>query len=68
MALKGNLAVFTTTQLLNLINLSKRTGVLHVYEGKETGRKLTLGDGETQIPELALVRCNDVLPGASAGH
>lgn len=53
MALKGNLAVFTTTQLLNLINLSKRTGVLHVYEGKETGRMLTLGDGETKIPELA---------------
>jgi hypothetical protein len=53
MALKGNLAVFSTTQLLHLINLSKRTGVLHLYEGKATGRMLTLGDGETKIPELA---------------
>jgi hypothetical protein len=53
MALKGNLAVFTTTQLLNLINLSKRTGILSIYQGERTGRKLTLGDGETQIDELA---------------
>lgn len=53
MALKGNLAVFSTTQLLHLINLSKRTGALHLYEGNPTGRMLTLGDGETKIPELA---------------
>jgi hypothetical protein len=53
MALKGNLAVFTTTQLLNLINLSKRTGVLHIYKGEKTGRMLTLGDGQTKIEELA---------------
>ncbi|PJF44223.1 MAG: hypothetical protein CUN55_05035 [Phototrophicales bacterium] len=53
MPLKGNLAVFTTTQLLNLINLSKRTGVLTIFEGVETGDKLTLGDGETQIDKLA---------------
>ncbi|NDJ85656.1 MAG: DUF4388 domain-containing protein [Chloroflexi bacterium] len=52
MALKGNLAVFTTTQLLNLINLSKRTGSLAVYEGVETGEKLTLGDGQTKIDKL----------------
>ncbi|MCI0712419.1 MAG: DUF4388 domain-containing protein, partial [Chloroflexi bacterium] len=53
MALKGNLAVFSTTQLLHLINLSKRSGVLCLYEGNPTGRMLTLGDGETKIPELA---------------
>lgn len=53
MALKGNLAVFTTTQLLNLINLSKRSGVLHIYEGVPTGKMLTLGDGQTKIPDLA---------------
>lgn len=53
MALKGNLAVFTTTQLLNLINLSKKSGVLTIYEGHKTGKKLTLGDGLTQIDEVA---------------
>jgi hypothetical protein len=53
MPLKGNLAVFTTTQLLNLINLSKKTGVLNIFEGVPTGKKLTLGDGMSQIDELA---------------
>jgi len=53
MPLKGTLSVFSTTQLLNLINLAKKTGVLRIYEGVETGKKLTLGDGQTQIPELA---------------
>jgi hypothetical protein len=32
MALKGNLADFSTTQILNLINLARKTGTLHVYE------------------------------------
>ncbi len=53
MALKGNLAVFTTTQLLNLINLSKKSGVLTIYEGHKTGKKLIMGDGLTQIDEVA---------------
>lgn len=53
MPLKGNLAVFTTTQLLNLINLSKKTGILNVFEGVPTGKQLTLGDGQTKIDELA---------------
>lgn len=52
MPLKGNLSVFSTTQLLNLINLAKKTGTLHIYEGIETGSSLTLGDGQTTIPEL----------------
>lgn len=53
MPLKGTLSVFSTTQLLNLINLAKKTGVLRIYEGIETGKSLTLGDGVTTIPELA---------------
>lgn len=53
MALKGTLEVFSTTQLLHLINLSKRTGVLHIFEGIATGEKLILGDGETRIDKLA---------------
>lgn len=52
MPLKGNLSVFSTTQLLNLINLAKKTGTLRIYEGVETGNRLTLGDGQTTIPEL----------------
>jgi DNA-binding MarR family transcriptional regulator len=53
MPLKGNLAVFTTTQLLNLINLSKKSGKLSLYEPVPTGGKLTLGDGQTKIEEFA---------------
>lgn len=52
MALKGTLSVFSTTQLLNLINLAKKSGTLRIFDGIETGKKLTLGDGETTIPEL----------------
>lgn len=52
MPLKGYLSVFNTTQLLNLINLSKRTGSLTVYEGLETGEKLITGDGITKIDKL----------------
>lgn len=52
MPLKGNLSVFSTTQLLNLINLAKKTGTLRIYEGIETGNRLILGDGQTTIPEL----------------
>lgn len=35
MALKGNLSDFTTTQLLNLINLARKTGTL-VIQGQDT--------------------------------
>lgn len=52
MALKGYLSVFDTTKLLNLINLSKRSGSLVVYEGVSTGDQLTLGDGQTKIEKL----------------
>jgi len=39
MALKGNLRDFSTTQLLNLINLAKKTGILKIYEGIPTLEK-----------------------------
>ncbi len=50
--LKGTLEDLHTTQLLHLINLAKKTGTLHVYEGIPTGREITMGDGETKRPEL----------------
>jgi hypothetical protein len=37
MPLQGNLRDFSTTQLLNLINLSGRTGTLKIFEGVPTG-------------------------------
>ncbi|MBC8097882.1 MAG: DUF4388 domain-containing protein, partial [Armatimonadetes bacterium] len=39
MPLQGNLRDFSTTQLLNLINLSGRSGMLKIYEGIPTGEK-----------------------------
>ncbi len=51
--LKGTLEDLHTTQLLHLINLAKKTGTLHVYEGVPTGREITMGDGETKRPEVA---------------
>jgi len=43
MALKGNLADFSTNQLLHLINLAKKTGTLRLYEPVVT--KETIADG-----------------------
>jgi hypothetical protein len=37
MPLKGELRDFSTTQLLNLINLAKKTGTLTIFQGKQTG-------------------------------
>lgn len=45
MALKGNLADFSTTQILNLINLARKTGTLHVYEPVVTKEKIKDGAG-----------------------
>jgi hypothetical protein len=50
--LKGTLEDLHTTQLLHLINLAKKTGTLHVYEGIPTGREITMGDGETKRAEV----------------
>src|SRR5688500_8081905 len=37
MPLQGNIRDFSTTQLLNLVNLSRRTGMLTIFEGIATG-------------------------------
>lgn len=43
MPLQGNLRDFSTTQLLNLINLAGKTGTLIMYEGVRTGEKDAVG-------------------------
>ncbi len=43
MPLQGNLRDFSTTQLLNLINLAGKTGTLSIYESVRTGEKDALG-------------------------
>jgi len=45
MALKGNLADFSTTQILNLISLARKTGTLRVYAPVETNEMITDGAG-----------------------
>jgi hypothetical protein len=50
--LKGTLQDLHTTQLLHLVNLAKKTGTLHVYDGVPTGREIIMGDGETKRPEV----------------
>ena len=52
--LKGTLQDLRTTQLLHLINLAKKTGTLHVFEGVPTGRDIIMGDGETKRPEVTI--------------
>lgn len=39
MPLQGNIRDFSTTQLLNLVNLSRRTGMLTIFESVPTGEK-----------------------------
>ncbi|MEM9952259.1 MAG: DUF4388 domain-containing protein [Chloroflexota bacterium] len=39
MPLQGNIRDFSTTQLLNLVNLSRRTGMLTIFEAIPTGEK-----------------------------
>jgi hypothetical protein len=45
MPLKGNLADFSTTQILNLISLARKTGTLHIYEPIVTNDEITDGAG-----------------------
>lgn len=45
MALKGNLADFSTTQILHLINLAKKTGTLRLYEPVVTKEMIADGAG-----------------------
>ena len=39
MPLQGNLRDFSTTQLLNLINLAGKTGTLSIFESIRSGEK-----------------------------
>jgi hypothetical protein len=51
MALKGNLSDFTITQLLNLVNLAKKTGSL-VIEGPSETAKVTFQDGKLAFAQI----------------
>ena len=44
MPLQGNIRDFSTTQLLNLINLSGRTGTLSIFTGVPTGETDAMGN------------------------
>jgi hypothetical protein len=44
MPLQGNLRDFSTTQLLNLINLAGKTGTLMIFEGVRTNEKDGIGN------------------------
>ena len=52
MALKGNLRDFTITQLLNLVNLAKKTGTLVVQGTNQTAR-ITFRDGKLAYAEIS---------------
>jgi hypothetical protein len=43
MPLQGNIRDFSTTQLLNLVNLAGKTGTLFIFDGVRTGEKDALG-------------------------
>ncbi len=51
MALKGNLRDFSITQLLNLINLAKKTGLL-VIEGPNETARITFKQGKLAYAQL----------------
>jgi hypothetical protein len=52
MALKGNLRDFTITQLLNLINLARKTGTL-VIEGPTDAARVAFRDGKLAYAQYA---------------
>jgi hypothetical protein len=59
MPLQGNIRDFTTTQLLNLINLARKTGTLTIFESVKTGEKDAMGkDKMTPGAERAKVSFN----------
>ena len=43
MPLQGNIRDFSPTQLLNLINLARKTGTLTIFESKRTGEQDAMG-------------------------
>jgi len=56
MPLQGNIRDFSTTQLLNLVNLSRRTGTLTIFESVPTGEmdamkneRMAPGDERAQV-------------------
>jgi hypothetical protein len=51
MALNGNLRDFTVTQLLNLVNLARKTGAL-VFEGANQTARITFRDGKLTYAEI----------------
>ena len=53
MALKGNLRDFTITQLLNLINLAKKTGSL-VIEGPGEIAQVTFREGKLAYAQIGV--------------
>jgi hypothetical protein len=53
MALKGNLRDFSTTQLLNLINLAKKTGTL-VIEGPGQGARMSFHGGKLIYAQMGV--------------
>ncbi len=55
MPLQGNLRDFSTTQLLNLISLSGRSGTLKIFEGLPTGEKDAM-QNEKMAPGKELAR------------
>lgn len=46
MALKGNLADFSTTQLFNLINLARKTGTLYLERAGSSAANIAFRDGK----------------------
>ena len=52
MALKGNLRDFTITQLLNLVNLAQKTGILEIERSGKTAR-ITFRDGKLAYAEMS---------------
>jgi len=46
MPLQGNIRDFSTTQLLNLVNLSKRSGMLTIFESVPTGEEDAMGNAK----------------------
>ena len=49
MPLQGNIRDFSTTQLLNLVNLSRRSGMLTIFEGVPTGEKDAMKENEKMV-------------------
>jgi hypothetical protein len=51
MPLQGNIRDFSTTQLLNLVNLSKRSGMLTIFDSVPTGDKDAMDQPKMQAGE-----------------